>query len=203
MSILQIPTLLPAQTGIFPQTQKMVVSDSLAQLTTPGYLNSGNLQGSPVSANDIFQIIYNANPNTLVGTYVECSVSITNGVITLVPTVSPGNVVLPVSAGDLAVFANTSGAIHDTSFPVANVQNKTNILAGVGSLNISGTGPFDFTLAGVTSNSVAVLTTFGSDAGGDVHVTYVGCAPGTVTFGLSVSPGGLYNFNYVVFLSPQ
>lgn len=114
MSILQLPTLLAAQNGVFPQKKRMVSTDSLATITTAGYLNSVDLQSNPIQTTDIIEAFYSFVQNTNSGTYGEFAVTISNGVITLVPVAGSGDVILPVVSGDYAVFSGTSGAIADS-----------------------------------------------------------------------------------------
>ena len=127
MGILQIPTVLPGQVGILPQRKSMVTTDNLATVTTAGYLNQFNLQGNPVSTTDVIEAFYSFNPVTNVGTFSVFTVSISNGVITLVEDVAEGNVVLPTTANHIATYVGTNGQI--TEDPAAAI-NFGNIQAG-------------------------------------------------------------------------
>lgn len=83
MGILQLPTALTGQIGINPVTKKMVVTNTLSEVTTPGFLNAGNLQGFTVSTTDIIEVTYDANILTKSGQVALLTVSISNGIITL------------------------------------------------------------------------------------------------------------------------
>lgn len=85
MSIVQLPTVLPAQVGLYPATKKMVTTDSLSTIQTAGYLNQYNLEGNPVSQLDLMEVVYNYNAASNSGTVGIFTVSISNGVITLIP----------------------------------------------------------------------------------------------------------------------
>lgn len=135
MAILQLPTALFGQVGINPVTKKLVVSNTLVQATTAGFLNAGNLQGYTVSENDQIELVYNAN-NLLEGDKTVCAVSITNGIITLVPDANEGNVVLPVTADHIAVFADSDGVIKDPQPGDQEVATLT-----VDALSILGSAP--------------------------------------------------------------
>ncbi|HWY98074.1 MAG TPA: hypothetical protein VNY36_03210 [Bacteroidia bacterium] len=120
VTIYQLPTPWPATVGISPNFKAMVCGDDLSTISTEGYLNQVDLQSNPVSTTDILQILYNFNPQTQVGLYGSFSVSITDGIITLMPTSIPGEIILPVTTGDFANWANTSGALADSGYKPSN-----------------------------------------------------------------------------------
>jgi hypothetical protein len=115
-TIYQLPIQQPAMVGVFPNQKFAVFGDNLATITGAGYLNQVNLESNPVSTTDILQVLYSFNQQTQVGTYGVFTVSIsTSGVITLVAAVSPGDVLLPVTANNIAMFNGTTGQIYDGS----------------------------------------------------------------------------------------
>ena len=127
-TIYQLPIQQPGMVGVFPNQKFAVFGDNLATITTAGYLNAVSLESNPVAATDILQVLYNYNNVTKVGTYGVFAVSISNsGVITLVATVSPGDVLLPVVSGDFAVFNGTTGQIKDSGYLPSNAA-KTNVV---------------------------------------------------------------------------
>ncbi len=126
MGILQLPIPQPLQTGIAPQVKPMVTTDNLATVTAAGYMNSVNLEGYPLANTDILNVIYSYNAQTNSGTFAQFSVNIVNGVISLTQLVSLGNVLLPVVAGDIAIFNGTTGQIVDSGVPGASIiTNQT------------------------------------------------------------------------------
>ena len=127
MGILQPPTPVAGQVGLFPQFKYMVSTDNLATITTAGYLNNVDLAVYPVQQGDVFQILYAFNQVIKVGTYGIFTPSITNGVITLVQWANPGDVLLPVTSGDFAVFNGTTGQIKDAGYLPSNAA-KTNVV---------------------------------------------------------------------------
>lgn len=120
MGILQLTTQLPAQVGIVPRTVKMLTTDSLATITTAGYLNPQNLEGNSIAPTDVLEVIYAYSQQTGAGTFDVFLPTISNGVITLTQDVSSGNVLLPVNSGDIAIFNGTSGQIATSGFNIAS-----------------------------------------------------------------------------------
>lgn len=136
MSIIQLPTILPAQVGIVPQMKRMVTTDSLATITAAGYLNSVDLQSNPIASSDVLDVLYSYNQQTNSGTFGIFTVSITNGVITLVIWGNPGDVVLPVVSGDFANFSGTLGQIADLGFsPTDATKTKVVMLNAAPTIN--------------------------------------------------------------------
>ena len=126
--IYQLPTQLIGTPGIYPNFKFMVTGDSEGAITTAGYLNQIDLQSNPVSTVDVLQVLYSFSPASGVGTYGTFTVSISNGVITLVSTNTSGAVVLPTVANYIAHFTDTAGT---TSSNPDNVVNAGNIQAGI------------------------------------------------------------------------
>jgi hypothetical protein len=123
MGILQLPVILPSQVGILPQIKRMVTTDSLATITTAGYLNNVDLQSNPIASSDVLDVLYSYNLQANSGTFGIFTVSISNGVITLSQWANPGDVLLPVVSGDFAVFNGTTGQIKDSSQAPSNASN--------------------------------------------------------------------------------
>lgn len=111
--IYQLPTPSVSSVGISPNFKFMVSGDDLTSLTTPGYLNQIDLQSNPISTTDILQVLYNFNNHSQSGDYGAFAVSINDGIITLSAANIPGEIVLPVTPGNFANWANTSGALKD------------------------------------------------------------------------------------------
>jgi hypothetical protein len=129
MAVISITTDVAGQIGGFvggvvPRRVKIVSTDNLAAVSAAGYLNNVSRESGynlyPTDVVDMwYSYISNANP----GTYEVFTVSISNGVITLVPFVSSGNVLLPVVSGDFAIFNGTSGQIKDSSQAASSLSN--------------------------------------------------------------------------------
>ena len=134
--IQQLPTILPSQVGILPQMKRMVTTDSLATITTAGYLNGVDLQSNPIQASDVLDVLYSYNLQTNSGTFGIFTVSISNGVITLTQWANPGDVLLPVVSGDFANFNGTTGQISDAGFsPTDATKTKVVMLNAAPTIN--------------------------------------------------------------------
>lgn len=128
MGIVQSPAVLPGQVGVIGAIKYMVTTDSLATITAAGYLNQIDLAVNPIFSSDVLGITYLYNLNTNKGTFAFFTVSISNGVITLAPTVSTGDVLLPVVSGDIAVFNGTTGQIKDSAVAFSNLTDTVSPL---------------------------------------------------------------------------
>jgi hypothetical protein len=121
MSIVYISVDEAAEVGELPRTNKMITTDSLSSITTAGYLNHNNTSGRPIFPTDVWHIQYSYTGNSFAqqagfgtGTFGIFTTTIsTAGQITLVQWTNPGNVLLPVTAGNLASFNGTTGQIQD------------------------------------------------------------------------------------------
>lgn len=198
--IYQLPTPIPATSGNFPNLKFMVVGDSLATVTTAGYLSSSNLEGSTLSNNDVIMALYSYNQQSSTGSFGIFTVSIATatGQITLTSWANPGEVVLPTTANYIAHFTNTTGTISSAA---ANVINAGNIQAG-----LSGTAG---TLASYPSTAskgslklVAVantgdtVTTISNAAMGQASVVSIP-DPAAATANFAVAPAALVNNNLI------
>jgi hypothetical protein len=120
MGIIQQPSVLPGQVGVGGALKYMTTTDNLATITAAGYLNAIDLAVNPILANDVLGVTYSYNLQTNHGTFGIFTVSISNGVITLSQWANPGDVLLPVVSGDVAVFNGTSGQIKDSGVAFSN-----------------------------------------------------------------------------------
>jgi len=130
MAILSLNTNVTGLVGqqIEPRRCTMVTTDSLATITTAGFLNNENTSGNPILPTDVFEIIYDFNEQTKVGTlgFFQVTYSAVTG-YSLNAWENPGNVLLPVVSGDFAVFNGTSGQIKDAGYSATNAA-KTKVV---------------------------------------------------------------------------
>jgi hypothetical protein len=133
MGVISITTDVAGQTGnliggVAPRRVAIISTDNLATVTTAGYLNQEVLEGYTIYPTDTIDMWYGAKITTgpLIsnpGTYEVFTPSIVNGVITLLAYISTGNVLLPVVAGDFAVFNGTTGQIKDSAQKPTNAAS--------------------------------------------------------------------------------
>lgn len=125
MSLLSLVRVSLGEVGVLPGNVKMVSTDSLATITTAGYLNGVNngnvVSGVLLAPSDIIECLYNFNVSTGAGTFTLLAVSISGGLITLSPT-----------SGDDAL---TSAHIF-----VGNSSNVATDVAMTGDISITNTG---------------------------------------------------------------
>lgn len=138
MPILNILTTpVEGLVGISPQIIYINTSDTVAQVTAAGYLNSSKSQGFTYAGGVGLGTASPFNPNlsqmALVVTtdagaqWYQISVASGTGIITLIPDVSPGNVLLPVTVNRIASFTNVAGQIGDVA---ATINHLGSIAAG-------------------------------------------------------------------------
>jgi len=129
MGILAITTNQTGQIGQGIRRVKIITTDGLSTFTTAGYLNPASLQGFTIFPTDILDVWYGATSLASPGTYEVFTVSISNGVITTVQWANPGDVLLPVTGGDFAVFNGTTGQIYDAGYLPSNAAKTTVVMA--------------------------------------------------------------------------
>jgi hypothetical protein len=123
MAITQITTSFAGQDGVEPQITRIVTTDSLATITTAGYLDNVMKQGYIINAGDVLLINYNN------GTLGFFTISFSNGISTLAPLTSSGEVILPVVSGHFANFSGTTGTIADAGFSPSDPAKTKVIMA--------------------------------------------------------------------------
>lgn len=180
MGILQLPTPIAANTGNIPNIKTMCTTDNLAAITAAAYLNSVNLEGYPVSSTDEIHVTYSFNTVTQSGTLGIFTVSITNGVITLVEQNSSHGVTatLPTTVGNIATYSNTAGDITQnatTAINGGNIQAGANGVQGgfTAYPSVANTSHLNVYASGNTSNITYNLTTTSLTTGTGPVNTYV------------------------------
>lgn len=164
MGIISITTDVAGQIGDLPRRVKLITTDSLATITTAGYLNNQNLQGYQILPSDVLDVEYLWNTSTNVGTYEVFLPSFSNGVITLSIWANAGDVLLPVVSGDFANFNGTTGQIKDAGYSPTNAaKTKVVMLNAAPTINHVA----QFTAADGTIGDGGVLGTAAAKAASD------------------------------------
>lgn len=182
-----ISTDIPAQTGVNTRLMRIVCTDSLATLTTAGFLNENNLEGYTVVEFDFFHIYYGSD-STLFGVF-AVSINPDTGVVTLVQTASPANTVLMSGAsvaGNMPKFNNTTGQLIDSG---------AKILAGVTASFGGGSVSNAYTITGLdaTSYGSAVILTSANTA----SIIKAVPSTNTLTVTFSADPGAGTTLTYM------
>lgn len=208
MPILNVQPNQIGQAGIFPAMIFILTNDTLAEVTTPGYLN-GVVQkfGVPLSEADIALVTTKTSPNaksTQVGWF---SVVETNGNWGLTVPTSEGGVILPTIANHIATYVNALGQLSEdaaTAINNGNIQAGSSGTAGAfisfpslsnnGSLRISADnagGPFDTTIITGTAAQSTIYTI--GDIGAPTGGLLTGTSPYRIKAASAAIPTGLQN----------
>src|SRR3990167_7878489 len=187
MAILNIQIGEVGLTGVKPRVIYIDTNDTLATVVTAGYLNNAKQQGYAFSEYDMALVSTKTTPSSAITEVAWLEVSYSNPDWSLVPSNSPGEVVLPTVANRLAHFTNTTGTL---SSDAANVVNAGNIAAG-----LSGTAgtisSFPATLARGSLVLAAVNNT------GDTLVTISNAAHGQASV-YSIPDGGQTTAEFII-----
>ncbi len=135
----KIVTDTTGQVDVDPRRVKILSTNTLAEITTAGYLSSNAGNPDPIKTTDVIDVIYGLSslqsPDG--GTYEVFRPSFgANGVITLVAWANPGDVLLPVVDKHLAAFNGTTGQIFDNGYVPSNTaKTKVVMLSSAGVVN--------------------------------------------------------------------
>jgi len=191
MAILSVTTAFTGQEGVTPQIERILSTDTYDQTIAAGYLNALASQGFSFGNNDIVLIKYSTDTGFF-------KIAISNGVITLSPMVSAGEVELPVAANRFAVFTNTLGTIGDTTAAAihdGNIQAGLSGTAGTVSSFPATLAKGSLRLAGV-ANTGDTITTISNAAMGQASVVSIP-DPAGATANFVVAAAALVNNNLV------
>jgi hypothetical protein len=187
--------------GVLPNQKFMVTGDSLATITTSGYLNQVSLESNPLANTDILQVLYAYNLQTTAGTYGLFTVSIDGtGTITLALADLTGGVTLPTILNHLVVSTNTSGQLGNltgTAINNGSVQAGASGVAGTlisfpataarGSLVVAGvanTGNTTTTISNAAMGQASVISI--PDPGAATANFLLNAGPQTMAAGSSI-----------------
>lgn len=196
MGIINITVQEVGQVAQAPNRVKIVTTDNLATITTAGYLNTANLMGFTISPLDILDVVYSYSASTNNGTYEVFTISISNGVITLVAWANPGDVLLPVVSGDFATFNGTTGQIKDAGY-VPSDATKTKVVMAGSAVVINRIAHFVDTSGTVDDTAAAVTNAGDIYAGLDAVAGVLRSYPATTATGYlgltGVANSGAFN----------
>lgn len=178
MAILNIVTSSPGLVDVVPSIAYINTNDTLATITTAGYLNGLNDQGYGFYNGQIALVVTSDQGVAWM------TVNVTQNNISLQIDVNPGTVLLPTVTGHFSVFANTTGGMKDAGFSPSNAA-KTKVVMANGA---------------VGDNHIAVYTdangTIGADAAtainaGNIQAGESGIAGGLISYSSTASKGSL------------
>lgn len=128
MAILNITIGSTGLVGVNPRWVYISTNDTLATVLGAGFLNNAVQSGFSFTESDMALVSTKTSPSATSTQVAVLEVSKSGADWSLVPTSSPGDVVLPTVANYLAHFSNVTGTM--TSDP-ASVINAGNISAGL------------------------------------------------------------------------
>lgn len=209
MPIKNIDTNNVGKTGVEPSFIFIETDDTLATVTTAGYLNNAKTKdGLPLKETMMALVTTKTTPSATTSQVALLEVSKSGNNWSLSPTGSPGEVTLPTTANYLAHFSNTTGTLADTA---ADVINPGDIQAGLsgtagklvsypgtaakGSFEfeaVANTGDTTYTLRNAASGQASVVT-FPDPGAATANVVLTASALSTQSIGTGISITGAAN----------
>jgi len=187
MPILNIVTSQTGLVGTLPSFVYIATNDTIAEVTTAGYLNKAVQQGYAFNEANMALVSTKTSPSATSTQVAMLEISHSGSNWSLVPTASPGDVVLPTIANHIATFTNATGTISEDP---ATAISGGNIQAG-----LSGTAgylsSFPSTAARGSLRVTAVANT------GDTLVTLSNAAHGQASV-YSIPDSGASTANLIV-----
>lgn len=171
MPILNIVPVQIGAVGVVPNIACIATNDTVAQVTTAGYLNHAQQNGAALSESTMCLVSTKTSPSsasTQVG-WLEVSYTAPNW--SLVPSGGPGTVVLPTIVNHIATYTNTTGTLSEDA---STAINGGNIQAG-----LSGTAGALYSFPGTASKGKLILA--GVANTGNTDVTISNAAHGQAT----------------------
>jgi hypothetical protein len=170
------------QVGVIPNVVSLATSDSLATITTAGWIDNKPTV-EKLSQGNFVLVLYDYTPPSSFGTFQWFTVSITSGVTTLEEYTSPGNVSVIGTPGvnSIASFATTNGDITDAT---------STIITHLGPISSGAfTGTQGIFIAYTPSNSKGSFQIRGSDNVGNTDTILTNASMGQGTTLTIADPG--------------
>jgi hypothetical protein len=127
MAILNIQIGSVGLVGVSPVVVYIDTNDTLATVTTAGYLTQAKAQGFAFTEDMMACVSTRATPNAATVDVAWLEISISGTTVSLIPTGAPGQVVLPTITNAIVYATNVTGTLSTAG---ANIFNLGNIAAG-------------------------------------------------------------------------
>lgn len=187
MPVKDITTLSPGLVGVYPRLIYISTNNTLAEVTTTGYLNIWNkLNPGQLIDGDMALVITKTSPSAVNVDSGFLQVNYASGSWSLIQTNSPGTVVLPTIANHIATYTNTTGGLSEdptTAISGGNIQAGLSGTAGyfasfpltasTGSLRFQATSNSGNTVTTITNASFGQATTLTIPDPGVASATFV------------------------------
>lgn len=186
MPILNFKIEQVGQSGVLPAIIYILTNDTLAEVTATGYLNGIARQNAPLNEADMALVTTKTSPNAVATQVAWLEVSKSGENWSLVPSGSPGSVVLPTIANHIATYTNTTGTLSEdpaTAISGGNIQAGLSGTAGYlasfpataarGSLRLVGANSAGNTVTTITNASQAAARTYTIPDGGQLASSFL------------------------------
>lgn len=171
MPILNIEVSTVGTSGIMPKIIYILTNDTLAEVTTTGYLNGVVKQNIPLAESDMALVTTKTSPSSPTTQVAWLEVNKSGENWSLGATGSPGSVILPTITNHIATFTNTLGTISEDA---STAINGGNIQAG-----LSGTAGNLISFPTTAANGSLIISAL--NAGGAFNTTIRNSAMGQST----------------------
>jgi hypothetical protein len=202
-NILSMSTDEVGQIGQQVRRVRIVTSDNLSTVTTAGWLSSQVLNNfaQTILPTDMLCIWYGYSSAISPGTFEIFTPSISgSGTITMTQWANPGDVLLPVTGGDFAVFNGTTGQIKDAGYLPSNAA-KTNVVMANGATIANHIATYTDTAGTVGEDAATAINGGNIQAGLSGTAGTVGSFPSAATSGeliLAAVTNSSGNFNTTI-----
>jgi hypothetical protein len=200
MAILNIDTNVVGAVGVNPRIIHINTSDALATIIATGYLNKAVQNGLSVSNQDMALVYGTDLVDGLAGSH-WFQVDVTGANTSLIASVEPGSVVLPVTANHIAAFTDTDGTIGDDPATAINGGNLQAGLSGTAGYLASFPGAASkgsLRVTGVANTGDTVTTISNASMGQASVVSIPDPSAATANFLLDAGPTNIVAFQQCV-----
>ncbi len=187
MPILNAQVDQVGQAGVFPAIIYILTNDTMAEVTTAGYLNTlTDKFHIPLSEADMALVTTKTSESAKLTSVSWFAVTFANGLWSLIPPAGTGEVILPTIANHIATYANTTGTITEdpaTAISGGNIQAGLSGAAGFlasfpataarGSLHLVAANSAGDTITTITNASQAAARTFTIPDGGQLVSSFL------------------------------
>lgn len=194
MAILSFNVNILGQAGNFPSEIIIETNDTLATVTTAGYLNGLHSEMVPLVTGMMALVSTKTTPNATSSSSSWLNVIYSNGDWSLTSIgVAPGSIITPTIANHIATYNDTVGTLTEdpaTAISGGNIQAGLSGAAGhfASFPSAATTGQFDFTAVANSGNFTVTLSNASHGQATTYSIPDVGNAAGRVLAGATATP---------------
>jgi len=194
MTILSFNVNFPGQAGVFPSQITIETNDTLATVTTAGYLNHMVADNVPLVSGMMALVSTKTTPNAHTATSSWFDVVFANGDWSLTSIgVAPGSIITPTIANHIAVFNDTVGTLTEdpgTAISGGNIQAGLSGTAGhfASFPSAATSGQLDLTAVANSGNFTVTISNASHGQATTYAIPDVGNANGRLLAGATATP---------------